>query len=170
MRSITALVIFFCLVAPQRGSALEKFAEDIIETSTGDLKITFIGHGTLMFTFGDQVIHVDPVRRAANYTQLPKADLILVTHEHGDHLDPEAIKALRSDQTTLILTETCARQVGGGTVLHNGEGETVGGLKVEAVPAYNLVHMRQGGRPYHAKGVGNGYVDHLRPTAGLRGR
>ena len=158
MRSITALVIFFCLVAPQRGSAQEKFAEDIIGTSTGDLKITFISHGTLMFTFGGQVIHVDPVRRAADYTRLPKADLILVTHEHGDHFDPEAIKTLRHDQTTLILTETCARQVNGGTVLHNGEIKTIGGLQIEAVPTYNLVHMRAEGQPYHAKGIGNGYV------------
>ena len=138
--------------------ASQDFEEDIFDTSQGQLKITFIGHGTLMFTFGEKIIHVDPVGQYADYSQLPKADIILITHEHGDHLDPQAIAALRTDNTDIILTEKCTEKVDGGIIMTNGETKTVQGLKIEAVPAYNIVHMRQSGEPFHPKGEGNGYV------------
>ncbi len=131
---------------------------DRFETSAGDLEIVFIGHGTLMFKFDGKVIHIDPVARYADYGRLPKADLILVTHEHGDHLDGGAIETLSSDSTNLICTQLCSERVEGGTVMLNGETVTAAGLKIEAVPAYNLVHERSPGVAYHPKGSGNGYV------------
>ena len=147
------------LIAPAfQAAAREGFESDIIKTSAGDLKITFMGHGTLMFTFGGKVIHIDPVSQEADYTKLPKADLILVTHQHGDHFDAKALDIVRTEKTQLILTEICAQQVKGGMVMKNGEVKNVGGLKIEAVPAYNLVHMRSEGKPFHPKGEGNGYV------------
>ena len=90
------------------------FEEDTFETSAGELRVTCVGHGTLMFTLGQTVIHVDPVSGEADYGAMPKADVILVTHEHGDHLDPQAIAAIRKEGTTVILTEQCARAVSGG--------------------------------------------------------
>jgi len=138
--------------------AQNKFEEDVIKTSAGNLKITFIGHATLMFTFDNKVIHVDPVSQEADYTKMPQADLILITHEHGDHLDQEAIKILRKEETEIILTEKCAQEVKGGIVMKNGDVKTVGGLKIEAVPAYNIVHKRSNGLLFHPKGDGNGYV------------
>ena len=131
---------------------------DTIKTSAGELKITFLGHGTLMLALGDTVLHVDPVSREADYPRLPKADVILITHEHGDHLDPSAITAARQESTTIVLTERCATQVPGGTVMRNGEVRTVAGLKLEAVPAYNLLHRRPSGEPFHPRGEGNGYI------------
>ena len=138
--------------------AKKKFEEDIIKTKTGDLKITFIGHGTLMFTYGGKVIHVDAWSRLADYSRLPKADLILVTHEHGDHLDTKAIGIIRKEKTKVILTKACAEKVAGGIVMKNGDVRTVGGFRIEAVPAYNIVHKRSNGQPFHPKGRGNGYV------------
>ncbi|NQT86158.1 MBL fold metallo-hydrolase [bacterium] len=135
------------------------FETDVIKTSAGDLKIGLVGHGTLMFTFGKTVIHVDPTSREADYTKMPKADLILVTHEHGDHLDPQAIAAVRKKETAIVLTAICAAKLpGGGTVMKNGDIQTVAGMKVEAVPAYNIVHERSAGKPFHPKGAGNGYI------------
>jgi L-ascorbate metabolism protein UlaG (beta-lactamase superfamily) len=134
------------------------FEEDIVKTSGGDLKITCIGHGTLMFTFGSTVVHVDPVSREADYGKLPKADLILVTHEHGDHLDAAAIAAVRKPTTAVLLTEKCQAAVKDGVVMKNGETRTAAGLKVEALPAYNIVQKRPNGEPFHPKGVGNGYI------------
>ncbi len=142
----------------ESGKAEKKFEEDVIKTDTGDLKITFIGHGTLKFVYREKVIHVDPWSRLADYSKMPKADLILVTHEHGDHLDTKAINTLRGEQTKLVLTKACAEKVAGGTVMKNGDVKTVQGLKIEAVPAYNIVHKRSGGEPFHPRGRGNGYI------------
>ncbi|MDK1031790.1 MAG: MBL fold metallo-hydrolase, partial [Planctomycetia bacterium] len=83
-----------CLVLAQCNGGHIMFEEDIIKTSDGDLKITFVGHGTLMLEFGGKVIHVDPIFREADYSKMPKADIILITHEHPDHLDAEAIAAV----------------------------------------------------------------------------
>jgi L-ascorbate metabolism protein UlaG (beta-lactamase superfamily) len=94
----------------------------------------------------------------ADYSQLPKADLILLTHEHQDHLDLTALKEIRTKETDLVLTEACSRQVSGGMIMHNGDQRTVHGIQVEAVPAYNLVHKRENGQPFHPRGAGNGYI------------
>lgn len=131
---------------------------DTIKTSAGDLQITCIGHGTLMFSFGGKMIHIDPWARLADYSSLPKADIILVTHEHQDHLDVGAIKTLRKDGTQVIVNGASSSKVPGSMVMTNGETKTVQGLKIEAVPAYNLVHGRGPGQPFHPRGVGNGYV------------
>lgn len=138
--------------------AQPEFEEDTIQTSEGPLKFTFIGHGTLMVSFAQKIIHIDPVSRYADYSQLPEADIILITHHHGDHLDPEVMEMLRSEKTDLVLTEKCAQEVEGGLIMKNGDIRTVQGLKIEAVPAYNIVHMRSPDVPYHIKGEGNGYV------------
>jgi len=137
---------------------LPKFEHDIIETSGGDLRITFFGHATLMFEIAGKVIHVDPWSKFADYSKLGDADLILVTHEHGDHLDPEAIEVIRKEDTKIVLTKACTEDIAGGIVMKNGDTETVLGLKIEAVPAYNIVHKRSSGEPFHPKGRGNGYI------------
>lgn len=139
-------------------SASPEFGEDTITTSQGDLKLTFIGHGTLMFSFQGKIIHIDPVGRYADYTQLPQADLILITHEHGDHLDANAVEILAKTGTDIILTEKCIGKIKDGVVMKNGESKTLQGIKVEAVPAYNIKHMRSADRPFHPKGEGNGYI------------
>jgi len=138
--------------------AEQKFETDTIKTSAGDLKITFIGHGTLMFTFQGKIMHVDPFGEMADYTKLPKADIILLTHEHRDHLDPKVLGILRTEKTVTVLTQTCAKQIEGAIVMNNGDLKTIEGLKIEAVPAYNIVHKREGGQPFHPKGIGNGYI------------
>ena len=152
------IAIYILLISTCVLSAQQKFEKDIIKTSKGDLEITFIGHGTLMFKCGGKTIHVDPVSREADYATLPKADLILVTHEHGDHLDLNAIKMLKKENTEIVLTEICTQRDANGLVMKNGDIQKIMGLNIEAVPAYNLIHKRKNGNPFHPKGNGNGYV------------
>jgi L-ascorbate metabolism protein UlaG (beta-lactamase superfamily) len=134
------------------------FETDLFPTSAGDLSITFLGHGSLLMTFNGMSIYVDPFSRVADYSSLPKADLVLVTHEHGDHLDPKALTSICTDKTLLVLTEACAQQMAGSLVMRNGDIQTIAGLRVEAIPAYNLIHVRENGQPFHPRGVGNGYI------------
>ena len=158
MKRLGLIMGILLMVGAGAVNAQEKFEQDVVKTGAGELKITFIGHGTLMFTFGGKVIHVDPVGQYADYGKLPKADLILITHEHRDHLDPKVVEMLRQPGTEIVLTQAAAGQVAGGLVMANGEVKTVAGLTIEAVPAYNLVHKRENGEPFHPKGQGNGYV------------
>ena len=146
-------ILFLALFVSQKN-----FENDTFQTSKGELKITFLGHGSLMMEFDGKTIHIDPVARYADYSKLPKAELILITHEHGDHLDADAISKIKKESTKIVLTENCFDQFGSGTVLENGESGTFSGIKIDAVPAYNIQHMRSEGNPYHPKGEGNGYV------------
>jgi L-ascorbate metabolism protein UlaG (beta-lactamase superfamily) len=148
--------LMMILVVPAAAQGI--FEEDTFKTSAGNLKITFLGHGSLMFTFGGKIIHVDPFSQVADYARLPKADLILTTHEHMDHLDMKALGSVRTEKSIIVLTETCTKQVEGGIVIKNGDVKTIGGLKIESVPAYNIVNKRPDGQPFHPKGDGNGYV------------
>ncbi len=153
------LLFAFCVFGlAVRASGQDHPREDVIETSGGELRIRFIGHGSLMFVFGGKVVHVDPYGSQDDYSRLPKADLVMITHEHGDHLDQDALAKVRTDRTDLVLTEAAAEKVGGGIVMRNGEIKTVGGFRIEAVPAYNIVHKRPSGAPYHPRGIGNGYI------------
>ncbi|MGD0098749.1 MAG: MBL fold metallo-hydrolase [Acidobacteriota bacterium] len=150
-----------CVTTTLASYAQNSFQTDVIKTSGGDLNITFIGHGTLMFEYSGKVIDVDPVSMYADFSKLPKADLILVTHEHADHLDPKAIEAVKTPKTTIIinpgfaktLNPDSAKTLAYATVMRNGETKTVTGITIEAVPAYNPEKPQ-----FHPRGNGNGYV------------
>ena len=134
--------------------------EHFLTASGAPVDIILIKHGTLAISYNGLTIQIDPVAgqgKPTDYaTEFPKADVILITHEHGDHLDAEAIAALTGPQTILILNEKSQGQIGRGEVMHNGESrELPGGIKLEAVPAYNTSPGRE---RFHPKGNGNGYV------------
>jgi L-ascorbate metabolism protein UlaG (beta-lactamase superfamily) len=152
--SIVSLVLFFTVSAVL---AQNSFESDTIKTSSGNLEMCFIGHGTLFFTFDNLVIHIDPVSECANYAKMPKADIILITHQHHDHFDPKAIALIKKENTEILYSGSCDPEVQG-SVMKNGDKKTVKGLLVEAVPAYNILHKREANTPFHPKGEGNGYI------------
>jgi len=132
-----------------------EFERDVFKTSAGKLTIIFIGHGTLMFEFKGKIIHVDPWSDLADYTKLPKADIILITHHHPDHLDTNAIAVLSKDGTQIILTNAAFDMMKKGTVMKNGDKKIIDGIEIEAVPAYNTTEGRD---KFHPKGRDNGYI------------
>ncbi len=143
------------LAAAFQTADARKIEKDVFETPSGELSIYFIGHGSLMFDFNGTTVHVDPWSRLADYGSLPKADLILITHEHSDHLDSAAIAAVSKDGVHIILTGAAYEILKKGTVMKNGDTVTVEGIRIEAVPAYNTTEGRD---RYHPKGRGNGYI------------
>jgi L-ascorbate metabolism protein UlaG (beta-lactamase superfamily) len=155
--SAIVLMLFAFNGLCQSAVSAKKFEKDAFDTSKGKLVITFIGHGTLMVEAGKTVIHVDPVTREADYSLLPKADMILITHEHGDHLDLKAIAMATQPQTKTIVSQSCSGKVENSLVFKNGDEQSFGDISIKAVPAYNLVNTNNG-KPFHPKGNGNGYV------------
>jgi L-ascorbate metabolism protein UlaG (beta-lactamase superfamily) len=156
MRNIIITLIFFAMTAPVISQNLPE--SDKISTSAGDVEIFFIGHGSLMFKLNNSVIHIDPVQSSGKYDNLPRADMILVTHEHYDHLDTELISDLRKKETVMFCSNSCSSKVPWAKVMKSGDTKTEGQIDVEAVSAYNIVNERSKGQPFHPKGVGNGYV------------
>ncbi len=129
---------------------------DIFDTGAGDLKITFLGHATLALEFAGQKIYIDPVRQYGDFSKFPKADLILVTHEHADHLDAGSIAALKAGATRIVLNESSRRKLGEGESLEHWKSLEAAGVSVKAVPAYNVSAGRTN---YHPKArLDNGYI------------
>ena len=131
-------------------------------TRGGDpVHLTLIKHGSLEIRYRGLSIQVDPVTRLGDRVtdyavEFPKADVILVTHEHFDHLDKEAIAALRKEETQLVTNARCAELLGYGTVLGNGDSRDLADkIHVDAVPAYNTT---EGHLQFHPKGRDNGFV------------
>lgn len=123
-----------------------------------NVTITPVVHASMMLQWNELIIHVDPWSRG-DYNGLPKADIMLITHEHGDHLDPEMIAKLKKTDTWVLGPKTVADKLAGVEIISNGELKVYNEhISVTAFPAYNLIRERSEGVKYHPKGGGNGYL------------
>jgi hypothetical protein len=113
--------------------------------------------------------HVDPWSQG-NYEALPKADIILITDIHGDHMDPKAIAAIRKEGTQIVAPAAVATKVTGATSIANGNTSTVGEFAFQAVPMYNEKRGPEPGKLFHDKGRGERIRHHVRRPANLRRR
>jgi len=145
-----------------------KFEQDSITLKNGkELKITFLRHASLLFEYDGKAIYSDPVLEFEgfhiDYTPLPKADLILVSHDHYDHLDCDAIETIGKEGTKIICNETPAQQLDNAIVMHNGDSISLfdGEIAIKAVPAYNIT---EGHLQFHPKYRDNGYILNLGGT------
>src|SRR5262249_32644058 len=119
-------------------------------------QLTPIQHASLVIQAGGKVLYVDPAQ--GSYEGLPKADYILLTDIHGDHLAPPVINNLKKAGTVIVAPKAVAAEVGGAQVRSNGEKAVSGPFAVEDVPMYNLTRGPSAGQLFHDKGRGNGYV------------
>jgi L-ascorbate metabolism protein UlaG (beta-lactamase superfamily) len=129
---------------------------DRIPASGGDIVITPLIHSSVQIEYGSTVIQIDPWS-AGDLSAAKPADLILITDDPVHHLDVTAIQRLRKAGAPVIVPAIGKPKVPDGTVLASGEATTAAGVKVEAIPAYDLTP----GEPYHAKGKSNGYLIEL---------
>jgi L-ascorbate metabolism protein UlaG (beta-lactamase superfamily) len=159
-RILKFLILQACIFLLPLTAATEtgRFETDTLATSDGRLQITFLGHASLKMEFHGRHIYIDPCTGVADFSKMPKADIIIFTHEHSDHFDLAALDELRSEDTLVVMTELCAAKYAEGIVMKNEDVKIVQGLRIEGVPAYNVVHKRASGFPYHLKGTGNGYI------------
>ena len=158
---LTPWIILSVAAVAAWGAVTPNHQSDVVQTSQGPLKITPLYHGSVMLEFGGKIIHVDPWSQA-DYTGVPQADLILISHTHADHMDPAILKTLKKDSTIILTSPAVADTLNGvvGVIetVSNGEKKTFLGIEIEAVPMYNLVLGAGPGKPFHPKGIGNGYI------------
>lgn len=135
-------------------------AGDSFATDSGEIKVFPVDHASFVMTTPAGTVYNDPVGDPAMYADFPAADLILVTHEHGDHFNAETLAALMGDATVLLVNPAVAEKLpedlkARATVLANGEDALVGKIDVRAIPAYNTTEDR---KKFHPEGRDNGYV------------
>lgn len=152
MKILSGFLLASVVLFAQASRPVEEF-----KTSAGPVKITIVRHASMLIEAGGKAIHVDPWSQG-NFDGLPKADLILITDIHPDHLDQKAIDQVKKDGTEFIAPAAVAKTVTQAKVLANGESTTWDKWKIEAVPMYNLKRGPSPGTLYHDKGRGNGYV------------
>ena len=154
MKLLLALACSFFALSSLAYSAT---AAQVFPTSAGEVKITPLYHASTLIEAGGKVIYLDPAK-PAKFAGLPKADLILITDIHGDHMDPESIAEISKAATDILAPPAVVATVTTAKPIANGEKKTWQGWTVEAIPAYNLTRGPSPGKLFHDKGRGNGYV------------
>jgi len=108
--------------------------------------IHWLGHASFRIE-DDVIIYVDPWQLSAD---TPKADIVLITHDHYDHCSPDDVSRIQKPDTTIVTIAAAARKLKGDVkTVKPGDKITVKGIEIEAVPAYNV------NKPFHPKGAGH---------------
>ena len=159
MKTAALIGVLAMTASIANGTCAADYQTDTFKTKGGkEVVITAIRHASLRIQYDGLEIQVDPVAEyapATDYSIFPKADVILVTHEHFDHFDHGAIAALKKNDTEVIANPAVQKMLGCGMSMTNGESRVVKGIKLDAVPAYNT---SPGRTQFHPKGRDNGYV------------
>lgn len=151
-------LIILASVISLASTAQKIFSKDTLFASTGDVVITFIGHGSLLLEWKNKNIYIDPSSRKADLYQFPKADMLFVTHHHGDHCDPSALKALTKDNTKTFMSAIAHEIWGQGMVLSPGQQVSIDEVGITTIAAYNIVNKNEEDQPYHKEGQCNSYI------------
>jgi len=158
--AIAAVLLCFAATSVQA----EGLSGDRIATDKGDLVVHLVSHATFIMQWNSKTVYVDPVGGAKAFADLPKPDLVLVTHLHFDHFDPATLEAVlpAEGKTVLVVPKTVAEKIPEALrsrtmvrILNNGEKTEAMGIAIEAVPAYNTT---PGKERFHPKERDNGYV------------
>ena len=140
--------------APAGGEGL---ASEQIKAETGEVSLTPIQHASMILTVGGKNIFVDPWSKGP-LPDAPKADMILITDNHFDHLDLPGVEKVKQEGTTIVGPKVVAEKLPQTVVINNGETKEVLGISIQAVPMYNLKRGPEEGKLFHDKGRGNGYI------------
>lgn len=126
----------------------------------GNITIVPVEHASLVLSVLHKTIYVDPVGHVADFNKMKSPDIVLITDIHGDHFSVETLDKLHLENALLVVPQVVADKLPNQykakvSVLHNGEDITVKGIKITAIPMYNLP---ESSTAFHTKGRGNGYV------------
>lgn len=133
---------------------------DQIKAKNGDITVQPITHGSVVLTWNNEVIYVDPYGGGNLYTGLADPTMILITDIHGDHLDQATLDAINTSKAQLFVPQAVMDQLpeamkAKATVIGNGENTDFNNINIAAIPMYNLPDDETS---RHTKGRGNGYI------------
>lgn len=154
---------FVCAFALAANQASAQLVGDAYPTDSGPLIIHPVHHASFVMSWNGNTIYNDPVGGGKMYSGLPRPDLILISHAHGDHFDVDTLHAIVQGDTKLVAPAAVADKMpqdlrAKTMVMKNGDFTTMLHIGITAIPAYNTTKDRL---KYHPKGVGNGYVLNL---------
>jgi len=151
------LLTLACSLFVTLSFAYSATAEQTFRTSAGEVKITPLYHASTLIEAGGKTIYLDPAK-PAKFAGSPKADLVLITDIHPDHMDAASIAEIGKAGTEILAPPAVVTTVTTAKPIANGETKTWQGWTIEAIPAYNLTRGPAPGKLFHDKGRGNGYV------------
>lgn len=133
---------------------------DTFDTPAGKIAVHPVNHASIVLETPKGTIYVDPVGEGAQYREMPAPDLILITHEHGDHYNEETLQAIVMDTTQIIANPAVMGKLSDGlkgraSEVGNGGTADFAGMPIEAIPAYNTTPERM---KFHPEGRDNGYM------------
>jgi len=138
----------------------ERPTPDVYPSKNGDLIVQPVLHGTLTLAWNNQIIYIDPYNSAKVFEGLDPPNLILITDIHGDHLNQKTLDAIDTKNSKIIVPQAVADKISESyhdrlIIINNGEETTQLGIKIKAIPMYNLPENAES---KHPKGRGNGYL------------
>ncbi len=133
---------------------------DMFETPAGPITVHPVSHASFVMETPVGTIYVDPVGDPESYFDFPTPDLILITHEHGDHYNAETLAALAGDGTRLITNPAVFEMLSDdlrpqANEVPNNNLARFNEIDIEAIPAYNITEERKN---FHPEGRDNGYI------------
>lgn len=157
-RTFTILLISMLGINIVKSESNEDIQYDVIKTSLGDLKISFLGHSSLLLQLDTLNIYIDPCSLYVCTRDFPKADLIMLTNHHKDHFDRKAISHLFKHEMLVMGTRKCHDELKYISVLNNDGWSYFSGMKIESYHAYNIDKRDEQLNNFNIKWEGNGYV------------
>ncbi|GAA3510639.1 MBL fold metallo-hydrolase [Aquimarina addita] len=142
------------------GTEAKEFSTDTTKGIVSNIKITPIEHATTILEYDGKVLYIDPNGETKAFENQKKADLVLITDIHGDHMNIETLDSLDLSKAKMIVPAAVAEKLPANytsqlMILNNGDSLNTKGITIEAIPMYNL---REEALKFHSKGRGNGYV------------
>ena len=159
MKKLLLTTLFCCLLGVVDSHAQQRQTDTFKTPSGKEVKFTCIKHASIMIEYDGMYFYFDPVttlKPQTDYTAMPRANYIFITHEHSDHFDRMALTQLVSTNTVVFTNPNVSQLYRNARVMKNGDKVVFGdSLTLEAVPAYNTTKGRE---QYHPRGRDNGYI------------
>ena len=157
---IKNIIASFLLVFFFTNGFSQKASKDIFETKNGTITIQPVLHSSLIITYNNTTIYVDPYGGIEKYKDYKNPDIVLITDIHGDHLDLKTLDSINTSTSEIITASSVLKLLPSTyksktTVLKNGQGIHRSDIFIKAIAMYNLPEEKDS---KHPKGRGNGYI------------